>query len=439
MKKIFQIILLLILTYFSKALAQETIYPVQAHKGNYFIVHAHVHVGNGQILENSTIQIKDDKIANMGSGISIPEGSEILDAQGKEVYPGLILTNCNLGLQEIANGVRGSNDFEELGELNPSIKSLVAYNSASKIINTLRSCGILIAHIVPQGQLISGTSSVVQLDAWNYEDAAYKINNGIHFKMPSLIIRPARFGGFQRPGTDGPAPDPVKEGLEKIESVKSFFREAKAYLTEPIHTHTNLKFEAVKDLFDKKEKLYVHCEIVKEMLLALDFPKEFGFDMVIVGGLESYQIAPILKENHIPVILNQMHALPTMQDDDVDQPFKTPAVLQKAGVLFAINDEFEEARFRNLAFNAGTAAAYGLSKEEALTAITLNAARILGIDDKTGSLEIGKDANIVISTGDILDMKSSIITDAFIQGRKIPLDDKQKQLYERYKFKYGLK
>jgi hypothetical protein len=210
-------------------------------------------------------------------------------------------------------------------------------------------------------------------------------------------------------------------------------------LAEPIHAQTNLKFQALKDLFDRKENFFVHCDIVKEMLIALDFPKEFGFDMVIVGGSESYQIAPILKDNHVSVILNQMHALPTMKDDDVDQPFKTPSILQKAGVLYAINDQFEEARFRNLAFNAGTAAGYGLTKEEALMAITLNAAKILGIDDKTGSLEVGKDANLVISTGDILDMRTSIITDAFIQGRKIPLDDKQKQLYERYKYKYGLK
>jgi hypothetical protein len=281
---------------------------------------------------------------------------------------------------------------------------------------------------------------VVQLDAWNYEDAVYKTNNGVHFNMPSLVARPNRFGGFGRgAGGEGPAPDPVKEGLEKIENVKRFFREAKAYLAEPVHATTNLKFLAVKDLLDKKQKFFVHCDIVKEMLIALDFSKEFGMDLVIVGGSESYQIAPLLKENHVPVILNQMHALPAMQDDDIDQPFKTPSVLQKAGVLFAINDEFEEARFRNLSYNAGTAATYGLSKEEALAAITLNAAKILGIDDKTGSLEAGKDANIVISKGDILDMKSSAVTDAFIQGRKIPLDDKQKQLYERYKYKYGLK
>jgi imidazolonepropionase-like amidohydrolase len=175
------------------------------------------------------------------------------------------------------------------------------------------------------------------------------------------------------------------------------------------------------------------------MLIAVDFVKEFGLDVTIVGGSESWQIADLLKENNISVILGREHSLPTMEDDDIDQPFKTPAMLQKAGVLFALNDDFEEARYRNLAFNAGEAASYGLTKEEALQAITLNAAKILGIDDRIGTIEVGKDANVVISEGDILDMRYSIITDAFIQGRKVSLENKQTQLYQRYMNKYGLK
>jgi imidazolonepropionase-like amidohydrolase len=174
------------------------------------------------------------------------------------------------------------------------------------------------------------------------------------------------------------------------------------------------------------------------MLIAIDFVKEFGFDVVIVGGSESFQVASLLKQNNIAVILDSQHALPAMEDDDVDQPYKTPVALQKAGVLFALNDTHTESRYRNLSFNAGTAATYGLTKEEALQAITLNAARILGIADKTGSLEAGKDANIIISEGDILDMKSNNVVHAFIQGRDVNLDNKQKQLYERYKYKYDI-
>ena len=175
------------------------------------------------------------------------------------------------------------------------------------------------------------------------------------------------------------------------------------------------------------------------MLIAIDFAKEFGFDVTLVGAVDSWQIADILKENNISVILNQLHELPAMIDDDIDQPFKTPGILQKAGVLFCITIDDGNTQIRNLAFNAGTAATYGLSKEQALTAITLNAAKILGIENKTGSIEVNKDANLVISSGDILDMKSSNISSAYIQGRQIDMANKQSQLYEKYKTKYGIK
>jgi imidazolonepropionase-like amidohydrolase len=417
------------------SLAQETVYPAPAYKGMLFIKNGTVHVGNGQVLENTTIQINNGKIEKIGANLPIPaDDVKVFDAAGKHVYPGLIMSNTNTGLKEIGSGVRGSNDFSEIGDMNPNVKSIVAYNSESKIINTLRSNGILLANIVPQGPLLAGSSSVVQFDAWNWEDAAYKTDGAMHFYMPSLINR--RRGGF---GGGAPSQDPIKAGLERIEMVKSFLQEAKGYYLQQNKTATNLKFDAVKGLFNKSQKFFVHCNLVKEMLIAVDFVKEFGFDVVIVGGSESFQIAPLLKQNNIPVILEQLHSLPTSEDDDVDQPFKTPAVLQKAGVLFALSDEDGQTTGRNLMFNAGTAASYGLSKEEALASITLNAAKILGVADKTGTIEVGKDANIIVSEGDILDMKSSVVTKAYIQGRELNLDDKHKQLNERFKTKYGIK
>ncbi len=195
----------------------------------------------------------------------------------------------------------------------------------------------------------------------------------------------------------------------------------------------------MKGLFDKTQTFFVHCELVKEMMIAAEFAKEFGFRTVIIGGTDSWKIADYLKQNNIAVVLNQMHSLPALQDDDVDMPYKTPYLLQQAGVMYCISDADEETRYRNLPFNAGTAAAYGLTKEQALQAITLNAAKILNIDDRTGTLEKGKDANIVVSDGDILDMKTNNVIYAFIQGRQINLDNKQKQLYQKYMAKYGLK
>lgn len=418
---------------------QANVYPAPKQSQPVAITGATVHIGNGQVINNATVVMVDGKITAVGNNVTIPTGAQRIEAVGKHVYPGLILSASNLGLVEISS-VRASSDVREIGDLNPDVRSITAYNADSKVINTLRSNGVLLANVVPEGGMVSGTSSIVQLDAWTPQDAAYKADQGIHINMPLLMASPARrFGGGGGGPSAQPPTDPVKEGLDRIEKLKSFFQQAKAYNAEETHEQTNLKFEAVKGLFDKSQKLYVHATTVKQMLVALDFVKEFGFDVVIIGGGDSWQIADLLKQNNVSVILNQMHSLPTASDDDVDQPYKTPAILQKAGVVFAINDEDAQNRGRNLMFNAGTAAAYGLSKEQALQAITLNAARCLGIDKQTGSIEVGKDANIIISDGDILDMRTSQVTDAFIQGRKIDLNDKQKQLNERYLKRFGLR
>lgn len=411
--------------------AQETMHPSPAQSKKIVISGGTLHIGNGQVIENGTLSIEKGKIKIETAAVT--GDVERIDATGKHVYPGVIAPNTNLGLVEVSS-TKSTADFDELGDMNPSIRSIVAYNTDSKVINTVRSNGVLLAQIVPQGGMISGTSTVVQLDAWNWEDAAYVLDNGVHMTFPALINRPMQ---MRRRGGDS---DPVKQGLEKIEQARVFFREAKAYLQEKTHAATNLKFEATRGLFDRSKTLYIHCDLVKEMLVAVDFAKEFNFKLVIAGGADSYMIADILAANNVGVILHEPHALPASDDDAVDQPYKTGAQLQKAGVLFTICQDSGDGytQIRNLPFMAGTMSAYGLTKEEALSAITLNPAKILGIADRTGSLENGKDANIVISTGDLLDMKSSVVTHAFIQGRAINLDNKHSQLFNRYKYKYGL-
>lgn len=415
------------------ASAQENMHPSPAQTGTIALVNGIIHVGNGQVIDNGMIVFSGGKIIDVRKTASIMN-VKVFDLRGKHVYPGIIAANTNLGLTEISS-VRSTSDFEELGDINPNIHTLVAYNTDSKVINTIRSNGILLANIVPTGGTISGTSSVVQLDAWNWDDAAYKRDNGIHFHMPSLINTP------RQPGSPGPEVDKVKLSLEKIDSVRIFFREAKAYKNENKHTAINLKYEAVKGLYDQTKIFYVHCAHVKEMMMAIDMAKEFDFKLVLVGASDCWMITDILKQNNVAVILAEPDNLPATVDDDVDQPYKTGASLQQAGILFTIYQDNAMAylRQRNLPFEAGTMAAYGLTKEQALTAITLNAAKILGIDNITGSLEKGKDANIVVSEGDLLDMKSSIVTQAFIQGREINLDNKQTELFEKYKYKYGIR
>ena len=333
--------------------AQETIYPVGPQQGTTAITHATVHVGNGTVINDATVVFAKGKITSVGAGLAAPAGATVVDASGKQVYPGLILSNSYLGLKEVGSGVRGSNDLTEIGENNASIRSLVSYNTDSKIINVLRSNGILLAHVAPEGELIDGQSSVVQLDAWNYEDAAYKSDVGQFIELPSFVVRP-RGRGFMRPTSNT---DPLKEAFNKVETLKTFFTEAKAYLQEKNHVTNNLKFEAVRGLFEGKQKLFVRANEVKQMLIAIDLGKTFGFKTVIVGGSEAFQIAPILAANNIPVILGNQHALPATEDDDIDQPYKLPAQLTKAGVLVSLSDMSENTKQRNLSFNAGSSGA----------------------------------------------------------------------------------
>ena len=412
--------------------AQDDVMPAAKQTEPIAITGATVHVGNGQVIENATVLIDKGKIAAVGTNVSYTINAKVIDAKGKHVYPGFILSNTNVGLVDV-NNVRATSDAEEIGDYNASVRAIVAYNAEQKVINTLRPEGVLLANIVPEGSLLSGSSSVVQLDAWTWKDAVYAMDNGIHFYMPSLLAPPPN---ARRRGGETDV-DPVKEGLQKIDDFKQFLHEAKAYQKTKSPEETNLKYAAVEGLFDSTKKLFIHASTVKQILVAIDIAKELSIPVVIVGGEDSWQVASLLKQNNIPVIVTRMHTLPVAEDDDVAQPYKTPFLLQQAGVLFAINDEDEQTRGRNLAFNAGTAVAFGLTKEQALSAITLNAAKILGIDSLTGSIEAGKDANLFISNGDALDMRTNLLSHAFIQGREIRLVSHQTELFDKYEKKYG--
>ncbi|MEI9958451.1 MAG: hypothetical protein WDM90_19585 [Ferruginibacter sp.] len=224
MKKIF--LYTVCLCSFAIAKAQETISPAPPQKATIVLTNATIHVGNGQVINNGSVVITDGKIAQVGATVSTPGNAVVIDCKGKQVYPGLILSSSELGLVEVP-AVRATLDNEELGEINPSIRSLMAYNADSKIINTLRTSGILLATTVPGGGLISGSSSVVQLDAWNWEDAAYKADNAIHFHMPSLLAR-TRGRGFGGGFGQQPPVDPIKRGLDQIETVKNIFQGSKS-------------------------------------------------------------------------------------------------------------------------------------------------------------------------------------------------------------------
>lgn len=406
--------------------------PAKPQQESILIMNATAHLGNGEVIENSAIGFENGKLVLVGDATRIRiDGNRYkrtINAQGKHVYPGFINCNASLGLTEI-DLVRATRDYSETGDLNPNVRSIIAYNTDSKIIPTVRFNGVLTEQIVPEGGTIPGQSSVVVLDAWNWEDAAYKTDEGIHLNWPRMFVA-------YYPGADSAGKQRDRMNKE-LGSIDQLFREAKAYWRSA-PAEKNLRFEAMKGLFDGSKKLYVHCGYVKEIESAVLFCKKYGVKMVLVDGQDSWRVTALLKENNIPVILGRLHSLPSREDDDVDLPYKLPSLLKQAGITYALCVDGSW-QTRNLPFMAGTSAAYGVGKEEALMSITSVPASILGIADKTGTLEVEKDATLFISTGDALDMRTNNVEAAFINGREISLDNVQRQLYLKYKDKYGLK
>ncbi|WP_339792989.1 amidohydrolase family protein [uncultured Imperialibacter sp.] len=405
--------------------------PVGAQEKPILLMNGTAHIGNGQVIENSFVTFENGKITNVGDAAVVRLDMtkfEVINIAGKHVYPGLILPNTTLGLEDIS-AVRASIDSEEVGDLNPHVRSLVAYNTDSEVIATLRYNGILLAQSTPQGDLVTGTSSIMMLEGWNWEDAQYKADDAIHLNWPTKTFGPRWWMGETEPRKN---PN-YQSSIDKLEK---FFADAKAY-SEGQPAVTNLRLEAMKGLFTGAQKLFVHADRRVEIMEGIQFAKASGAtSIVLVGGTDAGNCIDFLKDNNIPVLLTDVHRIPGREDEDYDLAYKLPAILSNAGIKVGLTYETLHGS-RNLPFTAGTVAAYGgISKEEALKMITSNTAQILGIDGTTGTLENGKDANIVVSEGDILDMRTSKVTSAFIMGKGIIMDGKQQMLYDRFKRKY---
>lgn len=432
MKKIYIIVFVLSLSIHTNA--QK---PAKKQTKSVLILNATAHLGNGQIIENSAIGFKDGKITLVADSKLIKLSKDTyettIDATGKHVYPGFIAPNSTLGLVEI-DAVKSSDDEEEIGSFNPNVRSIIAYDANSKVIETVRPNGILMAQITPRGGRISGTSSIVQLDAWHWQDALIKENDGIHLNFPETF---RKSGSWFEPGTI----EVNKDYQKQIEELNALFASSKAYNSDSAKER-NLVFEAMKGLFDGSQNLFIHSNKERQIIDAVQFAKDNGIKkMVIVGGFEAYKSSDLLQKNNIGVLLKRVHDMPENDDQDIDLPYKTAKLLTDKGIVVGLENSGGKERMqtRNLPFLAGTCAAYGLDKEQALQLITLNTAKLLGIDSICGSLELGKDATLFISEGDALDMRTNKLTNAFIQGRMIDLETHQTQLYNKYKEKYGQK
>lgn len=407
-------------------IAQQTPAPKQTQA--YSIEGATAHLGNGQVIENSLIMFNNGKITFVGSANNkIARQGTVINARGKHIYPGFIAVNASLGLAEV-DAVRATRDFDETGSMLPHIRSLIAYNAESRVIESMRPNGVLIAEVTPRGGTISGTASVMQLDAWNWEDAAIKADHGIHINWPGSFTSGRWWLG------EDPGLKPDKNYPKNVQSIKDYFSNAKRYLAGS-KDQKDLAFEATKGLFDGSQKLYVHVNGQREITDVVTTTKALGINnVVLVSGDGAEKVADLLVKNNIPVVVDRAHRIPDNEDDDYDLPFRNAKILLDAGITVAIGmqGQMERMNTRNLPFYAGTYAAYGVDKEKAVQMITGNAAKILGVEDITGTLEVGKDATLFISEGDALDMRTNVILDAFIQGRKISLESHHTTLWKRY-------
>ncbi len=416
--------------FLTTSLSAQNPTPAPAQAAPVLLRNATIHVGDGTVLEGSDLLFTDGKITEIGKGIIAPAGTRTVDATGKQLYPGLIAMNSQLGLTEIG-AVRSTNDQREVGRFNPNARAMIAFNTDSQVIPTVRSRGVLLTQAVPEGSLVAGRSAVMQLDGWNFEDAVVKEDEGVHIHWPRRSFYNWQTGDLR----------PNKDYDKQVGELTAFMQEAIAYCRIDTNRDTYdgprlLKLESFCQALGGFANAYLHADEARDIqsgVLLLE--KMDAAHVVVMGGYQAHLITDFLVEHGVAVVLGSTQALPSGPDEPIDQPFRNPALLSEAGVEFAIAHQgyWEQ---RNLPFVAGQAVGFGLDYEKAVEAVTLAPARILRISDRYGSLQQGRSATLLVVNGDLLDMRTSEVELAFIDGRSVDLDNKQSELARKFREKY---
>ncbi len=380
--------------------------------------------------------IVDGKIKSIGKRVKAPQQCEVIDVNGKHIYPGMFESHSQMGITELA-AVRATNDFSESGSINPNVKAIVSVYPDNMIIPVTRSNGVLFAVTAPTGGLISGKSGVLQLDGWTFEDMAVKPEAALNINWPSQELSPRRRARM----SEKEIADAIAEQKKRLVQLREYFDAARRYKQARADRETGQKYdarlEAMIDVVDGKLPLVIRADGTAEIQSAVAFGVEQKVKVIILGGYDAEQCADLLKKHDVPVIVSAVHRRPQRRDDAYDQAYTLPARLHKAGVKFAISgtDRSETWNTRNLPYHAGTAVGFGLPEDEAIRAITLSPAEIMGVADRIGSLEVGKDASLIVTDGTPLETTTETLM-AFIQGRKVDLSNRQKRLYKKYQQKY---
>lgn len=409
--------------------------PAEPQKQPIALVGGTIHTVSGSVIENGSILFVKGIIEEIGRNIQLPADALVIDISGNHVFPGLIEANSQLGLTEI-DAVGATSDFMEAGSINPSVRAERAINPESERFPITRANGIALAVSKPSGGIISGQAALIMMDGWTWEDMTMKTPIGMMCNWPSMSIN--AFASKKEREVR------KKQINSQIELLEQSIRDARAYHIArmaagkagvPFHK-TDVRWESMIPVLEGNLPLWIHADRIQEIQAAVEWADREHLKMVLVGGADACRIADVLKAKNIPIIITPILRLPLRNDSDYDEPFTLPLKLYEAGIKYCIAGGSGSGNERNLPYHAAMASAYGLPREEALKAITLHAAEILGIADRVGSLERGKDATLIVTTGDPLEITTQV-EKSFIQGRDIDLNNKQKLLYSKYKEKYS--
>ncbi len=394
---------------------------------------ATIHTVTNGVIQNGMIVLERGKITAIGTNVEIPRGAKVVDVTGKHIYPGLIDAYSTVGISEIGS-VDVSNDINEIGDFNPNVRGEVAVNAESRHIGTTRSAGVLVAFTTPGGGVISGLSSAMSLEGWTWEEMSMKGAAALNVNWPDPNARPRRFGPGGPGGPGGAQQPPPKGYAEQVQELKDFFAEARAYrdaVAAGQPARTDSRYAAMGPALNGDIPVIIAADGVAQINDAITWGKEEGLRFVIRGGRDAIHVADRLKAENVPVILTSVMAAPSRSYEGYDGAYTTPARLHAAGVKFAISGGADALYTNRLPWEAGVTVAFGLPEEEALKAVTINAAEFMGIADKVGSLEVGKEATLLITTGTPLNMTTDIVQ-SYIQGREIDMNDIQKHFFTKY-------
>jgi imidazolonepropionase-like amidohydrolase len=398
------------------------------------ITNARIYPISSGPIDKGTIVIRGNRIEAVGANVAVPAGAQVVDAKGGEVYPGFIDARTSIGLNE--PGPRGFEDTSEMLDINASVKAQVAYQSDSDAIPVARVNGVTTAAVFPTGGLIGGQVAVMNLDGWTWEEATLQPVAGVTFQFPPLV-RGGGFGG-NSPDANRKYEDLKKDRDARVQRVEELIARARAYAKIPAAERaTDWNLAAMVPVAERRQPLFVAANTASDIRDAVAFADRANVRIVITGGLEAPLVAPLLKDKNIPVILGSVMTLPAREDAHHAATYKAAGELAEAGITFAFGIG-GASNNRLLPYEAAISVAWGLDRNRALRAITLDAATILGVADRVGSLEPGKIANLFVATGDPMEMKTQF-THIFINGRNVGLKSKHTELYDRFMSRPGVK